>query len=430
MLLRPVNENRQDVKVLHEKSLSTTIKRYRSAVQQLIRAFFDHRPVAVVVGAGRLAPSHVLAKFLELAAEDAEIVTIGGPAQSATDFMRQIVQSIGFDPDPLSLNDLESVLDLFLQHQQKTGRRTVISVQEFDANGWWVLDKIRRLIECEVEDRNGLMMLLSGPPSVNVVLDEPVLDTISAHAGDRIVLSPFSLSETRDFIRKHVMSAMIPGNSRHDIGEIIDFYATNIIHEYSQGIPDELHKICNKCLEILSTANETRISIDLAKKAVSLIGIAGPGNDADAGAVDMDETAEVAAPGYLLVEVRGEPAKEIPVGNGNIVIGRDQLCDFSISGLRVSRFHSLFSLTARGLVVADLGSTNGTFVNGNKVERYTLDQDDIVGIGHARIRYVPGAAELLAQAMRSDDGGRFEDEANQESSVNFVGDTFKLLSTS
>jgi len=431
MQLRPVSENHHDVLVRHEQSLNSTIKRYRSAVEQLVRAFFDQRPVAIVVGDGRLGPAHVLAKFLELAGEDAEVVTISGTCMNATEFMRQIVRSIGFDPEPLSLNDLESVLDLFLQHQRKTRHRTIISVQDFDAHGWWVLDKIRRLIECEAEDRNGLMMLLSGPPSVNVVLNEPVLDIIADHAGERIVIKPFTLSETRDFVRNHVMSSMMTGNSRSDINEVLDFNATNIIHESCHGIPDDLYRICNKCLELLAASDDKRITIDLAKEAVAEVGLGGPLNGSSAATVAASGITDLEAPGHLVVEIKGEATQEIPLGDCSIVIGRDRLCDHVIVGLRVSRFHSIFSLTDEGLVVADLGSTNGTLVNGKKIERYTLDEEDVVGIGQARIRYVPGAGERLAQAMRINEARqRCEEDTFQESSVNFVGETFKLISTS
>ena len=429
MFVRSFESRRQDVLIKHKDSLDSTIRRYRSAVEQLIGAFFDERPVAIVVGSGHLGPAHVLAKFLDLAAEEAEIATINGPCTNASDFMRQIVRSIGFEPNQLSLHDLESVLDLFLMHQRNGKRRTIIAVQDFDSHGWWVLDKIRRLIEDEAEQKNGLMLLLSGPPSANVVLDEPVLDVIAAHAGERIVLAPFTLPETRDFVRNHLTAAKRTESAQTDIDEVIDFYATTIIHEYCQGVPDDVYRVCNECLKLLNDEGETRITSALAKEALIAAGLAEAETEPEEEIVEQD-VSDTEMPDYLVIEAKGEPTQHIPLNGANVIIGRDQLCDHSIIGLKVSRFHSLFSMTPEGPVVADLGSTNGTFVNGEKVERYAFDEDDVVEVGHARIKFVPSANDNGSESDEDLDGHRLVDEDPfPESSINFVGHTLKHLKT-
>jgi len=65
----------------------------------------------------------------------------------------------------------------------------------------------------------------------------------------------------------------------------------------------------------------------------------------------------------------------------NLVIGRDTSCDISIPDRQISRVHARISPTTQGPVVSDLGSKNGTFINGVKVEEPHLLQDgDIVQI--------------------------------------------------
>ncbi len=432
MFARPVNPNNQSFLLKKDQSLNTTIKRYRSAVERLVTAYFDKRPVAIVVGNGRLGPAHVFAKFLDLTADDADVATISGPCSNAIDFMREIIRSIGFEPNLLSLSDLEGVLDLFLQHQRKAKRRTIIAVQDFDAHGWWVLDKIRRLIESEAEDSSGLMMLLSGPPSVNVVLNEPILDSISAHAGDRIELMPFSLSETRDFIRSHITSSVMFENTPIDIGEIIDFSATNVVHESCNGVPDDVYQLCNKCLDIISSTNEKRITIAVVKQAIESLGLAGTEEESESLEETTNTSTEAEASGYLVVDDSMESTQRIPVFNSSIVIGRDPHCDYCITGLGISRFHSLFSLTPDGLVVVDLGSTNGTYVNGEKVDRFKLGRDDVVEIGHARITYVAKVAGNLPSRShhRNDNRDDVDRNQHQEASINYAGDAFTFLNIS
>ena len=56
----------------------------------------------------------------------------------------------------MSLVDLENVLELFLRYQRTHKIRTIIAVQDSDAHGWWVLDKVRRLVELEAKEKYGL----------------------------------------------------------------------------------------------------------------------------------------------------------------------------------------------------------------------------------------------------------------------------------
>jgi len=59
---------------------------------------------------------------------------------------------------------------------------------------------------------------------------------------------------------------------------------------------------------------------------------------------------------------------------GQLFVGRDSECDICIPDHRISRQHAKISVTPSGLVVEDLGSANGTTVNGQKVSKPTLFQ--------------------------------------------------------
>ncbi len=69
------------------------------------------------------------------------------------------------------------------------------------------------------------------------------------------------------------------------------------------------------------------------------------------------------------------------------IVGRAVRADFVVEASLVSRVHC--RLTARsdgGLEVQDLDSTNGTFLNGRKVDRAELKDGDELGVGRVTLR--------------------------------------------
>jgi DNA-binding winged helix-turn-helix (wHTH) protein len=59
----------------------------------------------------------------------------------------------------------------------------------------------------------------------------------------------------------------------------------------------------------------------------------------------------------------------------SILIGRDDTCDITISSRQVSRLHARLTLTPRGVLLEDLGSKNGTHLNGQFIEDPVLLKD-------------------------------------------------------
>jgi pSer/pThr/pTyr-binding forkhead associated (FHA) protein len=71
---------------------------------------------------------------------------------------------------------------------------------------------------------------------------------------------------------------------------------------------------------------------------------------------------------------------------GNIkTVGRAPRADFILDAAMVSRLHCRLSAGAAELEVVDLSSTNGTFVNGQRVDRATLRDGDRLGIGRVEL---------------------------------------------
>jgi len=66
----------------------------------------------------------------------------------------------------------------------------------------------------------------------------------------------------------------------------------------------------------------------------------------------------------------------------------DMSCDLTIAEQAISRQHAKFERTAHGFTITDLGSTNGTWVNGTRIETQTLKSGNRVRIGSRIFKFI------------------------------------------
>lgn len=83
-----------------------------------------------------------------------------------------------------------------------------------------------------------------------------------------------------------------------------------------------------------------------------------------------------ASSGWAIRPNHSALANKIYSINGDTVVGRAAECDLSFSVSHMSRKHAQLSIVNGQLVVQDLGSANGTFVNGKQVQEAKLNKGD------------------------------------------------------
>lgn len=71
-----------------------------------------------------------------------------------------------------------------------------------------------------------------------------------------------------------------------------------------------------------------------------------------------------------------------------VSVGRLASCDIQIDSLAVSNEHLIITQLFGKYTVADMGSTNGTIVNGNPIEKAILQANDVIEVGNYRLKFV------------------------------------------
>lgn len=91
-------------------------------------------------------------------------------------------------------------------------------------------------------------------------------------------------------------------------------------------------------------------------------------------------------PGMATVTM-GDLGHDVVLSGDEVLVGRLAECQIHIIDANVSRRHAAFMRLDDGWAIADLGSTNGTRVNGKTIERARLRDGDTIEIGLARLTY-------------------------------------------
>jgi two-component system cell cycle response regulator len=106
------------------------------------------------------------------------------------------------------------------------------------------------------------------------------------------------------------------------------------------------------------------------------------------------ERAEAAARPHLLMLSGPELGRSVELGNVPLEIGRDQDCAVTLTSDGVSRKHARVQLIFALYFVTDLGSTNGTFVNEQRVSMAQLNDGDQIRMGEAVLKFVTNHLEV------------------------------------
>jgi hypothetical protein len=102
---------------------------------------------------------------------------------------------------------------------------------------------------------------------------------------------------------------------------------------------------------------------------------------------DADAAPESARRAYLLVSTRGSRSVQFDLGGPLIGIGRASDNDVIVDDPMVSRHHCQLKLQHGAYSFTDLGSRNGSTVNGQAVTQIALGPGDIIRVGDTQIEY-------------------------------------------
>lgn len=100
----------------------------------------------------------------------------------------------------------------------------------------------------------------------------------------------------------------------------------------------------------------------------------------------------------LILSVDGQVLKEFTLSKERTLIGRKPHNDIQIDNLAVSGEHAAIITILNDSFIEDLGSTNGTMVNGKPIKKHFLQNNDVVELGKHKLKYFNDAPTAATAA--------------------------------
>ena len=129
----------------------------------------------------------------------------------------------------------------------------------------------------------------------------------------------------------------------------------------------------------------------------------------------------------LVLSFNGETVREYDLDQEIMTIGRKTDNDIHIDNLAVSGNHAKVLTILNDSFIEDLGSTNGTFINGDKITKHALQNGEVIVIGKHELTYLNEAADAgtgefeKTMIIRPDTAGMPEEEEADQKIEQSIG---------
>lgn len=167
-----------------------------------------------------------------------------------------------------------------------------------------------------------------------------------------------------------------------------DSYCNNCGHRNPEGA-----NFCSSCGAVLHTSASEPATITFFPD--SSPGAPSSGSDAPGAGAHPGEPDQIRGPQPLLVAQRGpNVGSRYELGSVTVTLGRHPQSDIFLDDVTVSRRHAEVHRNPDGtVVVRDVGSLNGTYVNGQRTDDKVLEHGDELQVGTFKLVFVAADVE-------------------------------------
>jgi len=340
-----------------------------AAIRFLNQTRLNEQGLGLFHGPPLSGKTSVIQKFTALLPDDYAVAVVDGTDVGATALLKEILSQFGYDLDFNSENERFSMVRVFAMQQTTSDQAPLLIIENAHAMGPILMEMLCELAELTVNGKSALRIILASDRPMLPIVRAPAMQPISKRVTGKFLLQPLTRKETANYVYKKLLS----GGCKNP-QTVVPPAVCSRLHTASGGWPGKIDQLA---LMALSKAERCPLRIDHIPKPP---------------AAKRNRAKTIDADPRLILTHRRKTLQRVVLNKTRLSIGRNERCDLRITSDIVSRRHAMLFRNGSATIVVDLKSKHGTFVNGKRVTKKVLINNDIIAVGDHRIKFMDPSA--------------------------------------
>jgi len=334
----------------------------------------DEKGIGLLHGPESSGKSVIVRQFLQELPNHVAAANVDGSRLKAPEFLSEVLNQFGYGVELKSADELLNMLRVIIVQLTRSREAPMLVVHNVNDMYPGALCILCKLASQRIKDRYALRIVLVSNRYFYRIMHSPSMEPITDRLMGKFELQPMTSREAVSYIyaRLHSLGIEHPEN-------LLPIDTCARLHAASEGLPGILDDILQAILDQVDGTPVRLENIDhpalrhLDRSKEEPIEV---------------KTEEEQRLQKLIITRDGTTVQEVELSSPRALVGRAGLSDVVIESHFVSRQHALLVRDQGAVVLVDLKSRNGTFVNARRISSKVLLDNDIIMIGDHRIKMI------------------------------------------
>jgi len=367
----------------------------RAAREVLENTYSSPTGLALLQGPTLSGKSTLIRSFTDSLHEDCAVAVVDGNGLNTTNLLTSILRQFGYSLEQSSNSELLGLVRVFALQQATRHEAPLLIVENTHKLNPSALRTLCELADLRVRMGSAVKIVLVSDRSLNMIVSTPAMQSLSRRIVHDFHLHPLTQQEAKIYLHEKLRAA---GSDYPDF--VFPDAVCGELWKASGGWPGILDRLG---LLALARAETLPVTVENVERPALPTGT---WDEEELALAERDFATSPGAPN-LVITSNGNVIGDIRMEKPRLLIGRSDHNDIPISSRFISRHHALLVRHGSSTFLMDLNSTNGTFVNAKRVSNHVLVHDDVITIGHHKIKFHDTDARIRGNL----DGVEFADTA-------------------
>jgi len=347
-----------------DAGLIVAYQSHQDALRFLSSALSQANGVALLQGPSGSGKTTIIKEQLGWSSRDAAVALVDGTRLTPRQLLTGMLSQFGVRTATQDDEQLLQMLNNFVTQQARTAKAPVLIIDNADRATSSALRLLNWVAALDALGSFALRIVLTGKERLPALLQNNSMRSLARRHAAAYSLNPLTAHETMIYLRTRLIAA---GGERSE--KVFSVDVCENLRELSRGWPGPLNE---RAIELMDRVTELRSARSVPR---------------------------------IIVTRDGETVAEYELTEKQYVIGRTELADILIEDTYVSKLHAMLQVYSNAVVLLDLNSTNGTTVNSTIVQKTILRNNDIISLGHYRIKIenVPAISAEMEEKIKASD---------------------------